>query len=488
MDTSVVQAWMFAHTETVRVLLLVCCLGYVSVAYRWLRPGRRVVRRSLLAAFVQFWVGLVADIALVESGAWTYRDLPLALAGVPVDLHLDWALLWGLALAWLSERWPGRRGSRRDFGILLAGAVLLTVAFDVTIADWLLFIERTSAWWLLADLGFLTVVLGLTLWVHHSPPGGAFSRAAPVIPPASPRLRAWLYASGFALLFVVAVPEALYGAAAWLELPVPTTSVPVLPAVLATLGLALGVWSVDEFARRGDGTPVPWDPPRRLVVTGPYAFVANPIQLAVGALMTAALLQRLSWLCVVYLVDVALVVSLVLLVVERGDLESRFGATWRGWRRAVPLWRMRADPALPRRGAPILFFDDGCGLCSRWVSALLHLDRRSVLRLAPLGGETARALLGDDAVGGGDARSVILYEPATPGGAPALVSRSSRAVLRVTGVLPMPLALLAALAAVPGLPIVADRLYAAVSSARHRFGTPPRACALRILVDPRRLP
>src|SRR5262245_35409450 len=41
-------------------------------------------------------------------------------------------------------------------------------------------------------------------------------------------------------------------------------------------GAAIITWCFIDFIRRGHGTPAPYDPPRRLVVTGLYRHVRNP--------------------------------------------------------------------------------------------------------------------------------------------------------------------------------------------------------------------
>ena len=48
-------------------------------------------------------------------------------------------------------------------------------------------------------------------------------------------------------------------------------------ALLVLLGLSLAVWTVRLFVSRGEGTPGPWDPPKKLVVLGPYRHVRNPM-------------------------------------------------------------------------------------------------------------------------------------------------------------------------------------------------------------------
>jgi len=47
--------------------------------------------------------------------------------------------------------------------------------------------------------------------------------------------------------------------------------------VVLGIGLLLFLSSLRRFAAEGRGTLAPWDPPRQLVVRGPYRFVRNPM-------------------------------------------------------------------------------------------------------------------------------------------------------------------------------------------------------------------
>ncbi len=73
----------------------------------------------------------------------------------------------------------------------------------------------------------------------------------------------------------------------WLFLPWPLPSG--LNWIIATPLIAIGVgvtaWSVSHF-RKVKGTPVPFNPPPTLVITGPYQFVRNPMLTGVFLLLS----------------------------------------------------------------------------------------------------------------------------------------------------------------------------------------------------------
>ena len=117
-----------------------------------------------------------------------------------------------------------------------------------------------------------------------------------------------------------------------------------LALLAATIGLALSGWAVTLFMKFGQGTPAPWDPPKRLVIQGPYRYVRNPM--ITGALLVllaeAILFQSLpiaTWMTV-FLIGNAIYFPLI----EENGLEQRFGDEYREYKTHVPRWipRLRA--------------------------------------------------------------------------------------------------------------------------------------------------
>lgn len=121
--------------------------------------------------------------------------------------------------------------------------------------------------------------------------------------------------------------------------------------LLIAAGLAVLVTAFAGFARRGEGTPSPAAPPRRLVITGAYRHVRNPMYVATAAVIAGeALLLRQPILLVA---AAAYVAALALLVRWREEpmLRRRFGPEYDAYRAAVPGWRPRSRPYRPPTGS-----------------------------------------------------------------------------------------------------------------------------------------
>ena len=147
------------------------------------------------------------------------------------------------------------------------------------------------------------------------------------------------------LVFTIVVPGlgGVYGPC-WVltrdgHAPSPTAweAVPVIAA-----GAALYVWCVWNFAARGHGTPGPWDAPSRVVSTGPYRWVRNPIYLAALLVVLGQAWLFMSPQLLIYAAVMAISFHLFVIGYEEPTLRRRFGGSYLEYRQAVPRW-------IPRR-------------------------------------------------------------------------------------------------------------------------------------------
>ena len=103
-------------------------------------------------------------------------------------------------------------------------------------------------------------------------------------------------------------------------------------------GVALLMWCVREFYVAGKGTLAPWDPPRHLVVSGPYRVSRNPMYVGVILILigwAAAFALRALW----YYAGAVIVLFHLRVVFAEEPWQARtFGVEWERYRTRVPRW------------------------------------------------------------------------------------------------------------------------------------------------------
>lgn len=154
-------------------------------------------------------------------------------------------------------------------------------------------------------------------------------------------VRALTYATLFVGLVLVFVPARLLS---WVGVTRPEHFglAQIVGMVIAAAGVALAAWCVLTFARAGRGTPAPFDPPRRLVVAGPYRFVRNPMYVGAGLALGGAALFYHSLVLVAYLLGLLVAAHLFVLFHEEPALQRSFGAAYTAYRASVPRWLPKA--------------------------------------------------------------------------------------------------------------------------------------------------
>ncbi len=119
--------------------------------------------------------------------------------------------------------------------------------------------------------------------------------------------------------------------------------------ILLAIGLLvitsfIGIAANQTLCLQGQGTPIPLDPTKRLVTTGIYAYLSNPMQLSatLSWLVLGAFLQNL-WIMAASLMAWAFVQGMVRWH-HRNDLLKRFPVGWPEYKANVPEWLPRWRP------------------------------------------------------------------------------------------------------------------------------------------------
>lgn len=116
---------------------------------------------------------------------------------------------------------------------------------------------------------------------------------------------------------------------------------------LFVLGGSLGLSSGAVMAFYGQGTPLPVDAPREIVVRGPYRFVRNPMAIAGLSQGVAVGLIVGSPAIILYAHSGGPLWNILVRPWEERDLESWFGEAFRHYRREVNCWIPRLTPYRP---------------------------------------------------------------------------------------------------------------------------------------------
>jgi protein-S-isoprenylcysteine O-methyltransferase Ste14 len=151
-----------------------------------------------------------------------------------------------------------------------------------------------------------------------------------------------------AVAFLVAVPGTVAGWLPWYIAGSPPLwsgdgrpGVRWLGAVIASLGTAILLRCAVDFARRGRGTPAPYDPPVALVTTGLYQLTRNPMYVGVVAMIVGQALWFDSYAVLIYAAVMAIAFHARVVLVEEPRLARLFGTAYADYRAYVPRWLPR---------------------------------------------------------------------------------------------------------------------------------------------------
>lgn len=332
------------RVDIVRSLSCLVPVGVAVLLIALRRPSRSLMTALLLGIAWNTWAVLAVNVVAASQEWWSFSSESPAFVGLPAEAWFGWVVLWGAVAPMV--------GLRRPVTLTLIGFLW----FDLISMPFLEPFVVLGDSWIFGEILAVSLALvpGLLLfrWTHEG--SNLYGRAALQV----------TCAGAILLWLVPLIVLEVRGGPDLFDLPVGRIS---LVAQLLLIPLALGARAAMEFAVRGRGTPIPYDPPQYLVASGPYSYVRNPMQLSMVLIfaMTAAVLWD-PWLLAAAVISFSYGAGLARWH-EDIELTARYGKAWTDYRSEARAWVPKLRPNVT--GEATLLIAYSCETCSsvgRW--------------------------------------------------------------------------------------------------------------------------
>ena len=118
----------------------------------------------------------------------------------------------------------------------------------------------------------------------------------------------------------------------------------VLMLFCSIVGFVLMVWTISLFVSVGKGSLAPWNPIDKLIISGPYAYVRNPMLLGVFFVLAGEALLFQSVALWWYLAIFIFINAVYFPLFEEKDLLKRYGEEYTLYKNNVPRFIPRITP------------------------------------------------------------------------------------------------------------------------------------------------
>jgi hypothetical protein len=288
------------------------------------RPTPREATAAMVAGLWQLPALLLLQLLTTEFGWWRFAPGARQILGLPADVWIGWALWWGPVAAFLAMRFSWRIVIVAMIAIDLAAMPLLTPL--VVVAD---------HWW-------IGEAVAVALCLAPGLAAAELTRRD-----RAPESRTTLHAfgwGGYMLLLLPAIGLAVESRGLDVLYRLPASFGDGVLVLAIALLLFLGIAAAQEFAEVGRGTPIPFDPPKRVVTTGIYAFIANPMQVISAAVMAGLAAYAESWTLALVAANFVIFDSIYAAWYNRVHIARAMPAEWTRYTGAVPHWWIRWKP------------------------------------------------------------------------------------------------------------------------------------------------
>jgi protein-S-isoprenylcysteine O-methyltransferase Ste14 len=338
------------NPELARSLILLLPVIALGIAF-WIRPPAFHQRVGMMLGIL--WnipYLLLFNIVAVEQGWWHFVASPNTFYSVPVELLLGWAFFWGALLPYACERTN------------VTVPILLALFIDMLVMPKLPMLFTLGEYWLFGEALLLLGCLLPSLLIYRLTVTGQ-----------AVRYRALLQSGiwgGWNVFLIPAMILSFVGKEFFSILALEGWRLTLFINIFLG-GSFIGYAALHEFVQAGNGTPLPFDPPQSLVTTGPYAYVANPLQISMFLIFASLAIALGSGYMLMALVAVVIFSEAFVRWHHDVDAAERFGEEWLTYKRQVRNWFPRWTPYVHQPST--VYVSEACRICREMGTGLQSL-------------------------------------------------------------------------------------------------------------------
>ncbi len=127
----------------------------------------------------------------------------------------------------------------------------------------------------------------------------------------------------------------------------PSISLLIIGLVISVVGLILLIVTIRMFIMIGNGTIMPWDPTKKLIIVSLYRHVRNPMILNIIIIQVGEAILFASYGIALLAILNFVINTIYFIYSEEPGLEKRFGEEYIEYKKNVPRWIPRLKPWQP---------------------------------------------------------------------------------------------------------------------------------------------
>lgn len=321
--------------ESIRLIIVSVCLVFLTI---FLLKEKQDVKLNWALFYSFIWVLFALPIVnyiCVQFNLWEFLvdDNPIK---IPYDIFFIWLFVWVLPFYFFKGKYT-----------LLITLILLWIdVLTMPLLEQYRILKLNQNWLFGEIILILTVFLPSYLWAKFS-----FQNK-------NIEFRASMQVATISLLLLIVIPftavyfqthhfEFVNFSIVWFQI----IFMIAFPSFIAVL----------DLVEKGKGTPFPYDKTEKLVTSGVYAYIKNPIQWSFTMLFIPLSIYHQSYLLFFgFIVSIAYTVG-VSNPQEYEDMKERFGSKWETYKNKIPSWYFLWKPKLYLEAT--IYFKRDCNQC-----------------------------------------------------------------------------------------------------------------------------